>query len=187
MAMTSTLPHSTTSEAPPERAAAIRRCLESLELPDRRLSADEAETAALAVAEHRELWSDLVVDSPDTRWWIVLYRTASYEVRLLSWEFDQSSGWHDHGGSCGGFVITEGVLCEHYRGEDAVSSLERRFHPGEHGNFGPSHVHDVGHGEGRPAVSIHAYSPPLTSLSMYDVTPYGFVVREVVPDDRRGL
>jgi hypothetical protein len=25
------------------------------------------------------------VDSPDRRWWIVLHRTANYEVRLLSW------------------------------------------------------------------------------------------------------
>lgn len=185
--MASTLHPSTTSEAPAGQAAAIGQLLDVLSLPDRRLSEAELEQVVVTVAGHPELWRDLVVDSPDRRWWIVLQSMPSYEVRLLSWEFDQSSGWHDHGGSAGGFFITAGVLRERARGKDGVSIVEERFEPGDHGSFSAEHVHDVMHDEGRPAVSIHAYSPPLTQLTMYDPTPYGFVAREVVPDDQREL
>ena len=183
--MTSTLGAQAESEAPAERAAAFRQLLDELGFEDRRLTGAELERAALVVASRPELWEDLVVDSREARWWIVLYRTPAYEVRLLSWEFDQSSGWHDHGGSCGGFVVTSGELEERYRGGDSVSVEEHLFVAGEHACFDASHIHDVSHVEGRPAVSIHAYSPPLTSLTMYEPTPYGFVVSEVVPDDRR--
>jgi hypothetical protein len=185
--MTLTAKGTSESEAPAGRAAEIARFLEGLDLPDRRLGPHECEQAVVALAAQPELWQDLVVDSPDTRWWIVLYRTAAYEVRLLSWEFDQSSGWHDHGGSSGGFVVTSGVLEEDARADDEVSIVRSQFGPGEHGGFDAAYVHDVRHAEGRPAVSIHAYSPPLTHLVLYEPTPYGFVVREVVPDDRRGL
>lgn len=184
--MTTTLSGTTTSEAPADRAAAISHCLAELGLAERRLSPVELERAALALAERPELWRDLVVDSPDERWWIVLHRTAAYEVRLLSWEFDQSSGWHDHGGSSGGYVVTDGALLERCRAGDEASIEEHRSGPGDHGSFGPAHVHDVAHEDGRPAVSIHAYSPPLTTLTIYEPTPFGFVAREVVPDDRRG-
>lgn len=183
--MTSTLREATTSEAPAARAEEIDRLIASLGLPDRRLTEEELERLTLEVSAHPELWQDLVVDSPDRRWWLVLHRTPAYEVRVLSWEFDQSSGWHDHGGSAGGFVVTEGTLRERCRSTDGVSVTENRFRSGEHGSFGPQHVHDVLYDQGRPAVSIHAYSPPLTQLTMYDVTRYGFVAREVVPDDQR--
>lgn len=185
--MTSTLGRSSTSEAPAERAREIYSLLDTLALPETRLGGPELERAALATAGREELWSDLVADSPDERWWIVLHKTDWYEVRLLSWEFDQSSGWHDHGGSSGGFVVTSGVLEEASRADDGVGIDHRRFSAGAHGHFGPAHVHDVAHAEGQPAVSIHAYSPPLTVLTMYEPTQYGFVARELVPDDRRGL
>jgi hypothetical protein len=32
-------------------------------------------------------------------------------------------------------------------------------------------VHDVGNHEATPAVSVHAYSPPLTAMSYYAVEP----------------
>lgn len=185
--MPSALRQQVSSEAPSSQAAAISALLEELSLPERRLGGAELEQVVLAVAERPDLWRDLVVDSPDRRWWIVLHHTPAYEVRLLSWEFDQSSGWHDHGGSAGGFFVADGVLRELCRGADGVSIVEGRFGAGEHGSFSAEHVHDVSHGEGRPAVSIHAYSPPLTNLTMYDPTPYGFVAREVVPDDQREL
>ncbi|MGO9198333.1 MAG: hypothetical protein ACLQK4_14540 [Acidimicrobiales bacterium] len=43
---------------------------------------------------------------------------------------------------------------------------------GAGGSLGPAHVHDVMHRSGRPAVSIHAYSPPLTVLTTYEETPF---------------
>jgi hypothetical protein len=36
-------------------------------------------------------------------------------------------------------------------------------------------VHDVSNASGEPALSIHAYSPPLTAMRRYDMTPAGLV------------
>ena len=80
-----------------------------------RLTPTELEYLAVQVASRPELWRDLVVDSPHRRWWLVLYRSANYEVRLLSWEIDQTSDWHDHGGASGGFSVVDGTLDERYR------------------------------------------------------------------------
>ncbi|MHB1988767.1 MAG: hypothetical protein ACYCSF_12425 [Acidimicrobiales bacterium] len=54
------------------------------------------------------------------------------------------------------------------------------------GSFGPCRVHDVGCGKADPSVNIHAYSSPLTLLTMHDAAAYCFVARDVVPDERRG-
>lgn len=180
-------PFSTTSEAPAATAVAISDLLDSLHLPAGRLTPSELQRVAHEVALRPELWEDLVIDSPDERWWLVLHNASNYEVRVLSWEYDQSSGWHDHGGSSGGFYVTSGKLDEASRTADGLSIKYDQFGPGEQGCFGPSHVHDVSHAEGQPAVSIHAYSPPLTYLTMYDEAPFGLVAREVVLDDRRNF
>ncbi|MGH9297394.1 MAG: cysteine dioxygenase [Acidimicrobiales bacterium] len=176
-----------TSEAPSDRAFQIAAKLSGLHFGSGRLAQPELELAATTIAASPELYEDLVVDSTLTRWWIILHRTPGYEVRLLSWEYDQSSGWHDHGGSSGGFAVTSGVLLERCRSDDGVSIDSHRFERGAHGHFGPAHVHDVLHAEGQPAVSIHAYSPPLTVLTRYEVTRFGFVAVEITPDDQRDL
>ncbi|MGH9169396.1 MAG: cysteine dioxygenase [Acidimicrobiales bacterium] len=175
---------STSSEAPPVKAAAISDLLASLHLPAGRLTPSELERAASEVALRPELWEDLVVDSFDERWWLLLHNAGNYEVRVLSWEFDQSSGWHDHGGASGGFYVTSGKLDEQSRAVSGAAVKSVQFGPGERGCFGPAHVHDVAYADGHPAVSIHAYSPPLRFLTMYDETPLGLVAREVVPDYR---
>ena len=175
------------SEAPQRRAQEIHLLIESLELPDGRLSESDLERVALAVASRPELFVDLIVDDEQSRWWLLLYKTASFEVKLLTWEKDQSSDWHDHGGSSGVFVVTAGALVERRRSADYVSIGSRAFVAGEHGAFGPNHIHDVDYSSGRPAVSVHAYSPPLTGLTFYDHTEFGFVAREFIPEEDRSL
>jgi hypothetical protein len=178
-------PLSTMSEAPPAIAEAIAQLLESLHLRNDRLTPSELERVAAEIAARPELWADLVVDSPDQRWWLVLHNAGNYEVRVLSWESDQESDWHDHGGSSGGFCVTSGRLNERYRASAGASIASRQLGESARGCFGPAHVHDMGHAEGHPAVSIHAYSPPLKYLTMYDETRFGLVVREVRVDDNR--
>jgi hypothetical protein len=174
------------SEAPQQRAVALGALLNSLQLRRERLTPSELELVASEVAGHQELWRDLVVDSPEKRWWLVLWRSANYEVRLLSWEVAQSSDWHDHGGSSGGFAVVDGTLDERYRTNAGADVRGRRFGTGSSGCFGPAHVHDMVHVAGTPAASVHAYSPPLTFLTTYEETPYGLVVSGLQWDaDRR--
>jgi len=165
--------------------AALDDLLGSLRLPDGRLTPNQLEEVPVKVAGRPELWRDLVVDSLEHRWWLILHRSANYDVRLLTWEVDQASDWHDHGGSSGGFVVVDGLLEERYRAVAGAGLRARSLAAGARGSFGPAHVHDMKHGCGRPAVSIHAYSPPLTVLTTYRETPYGLVASGVRPDDER--
>ena len=45
--------------------------------------------------------------------------------------------------------------------------------------FAPGHVHDVTNESGRHALSLHVYSPALTFMTQFDMTPDGLVAREV--------
>ena len=52
--------------------------------------------------------------------------------------------------------------------------------PGETFDFDASHVHRMRQDSDSPAVSIHAYSPPLWRLGTYTVEPDGTLRRESV-------
>jgi hypothetical protein len=138
-----------------------------------------------AVAARSELFDDLVVDDPDHRWWMTLHEAENLDIRVLAWEHDQASDWHDHGGSSGAYIVKAGSLRERFRAGDDTSIAERVVGPGRTASFGPSHVHDVIYSSGTPAVSVHAYSPPLSGLTYYDHGPLGFVARAVVPEESR--
>ena len=173
------------SEAPTGRALEVRSLLDDLGLSDGRLTPEELHDVVRAVASAPHVFTDLIVDDEVNRWWLLLFQTDNFEVRILGWEHEQRSDWHDHGGSSGAFVVTQGTLFESYRAADNVSIATRTYGVGDHGSFGPEHVHDVVHVSGKPAVSIHAYSPPLSGLTTYVRSPFGFVAREFVEEKRR--
>jgi uncharacterized cupin superfamily protein len=52
--------------------------------------------------------------------------------------------------------------------------------------FGTGHVHDVTNESNRPALSLHVYSPALTSMTFYEVAGEQLVVREVAWSDGSG-
>ncbi len=174
-----------TSEAPQDRADQFHQLLNDLELPDGRLNLEQLELIVTTIACRPDLYKDLIVDDGESRWWLLLYRTPNFEVKLLTWTADQSSDWHDHGGSSGAFSVTGGSLYERRRSADGVGIESSVHSPGAVTSFGTDYVHDVDFRTGEPAVSIHAYSPPLNGLTFYDHTAYGFVAREIVLEERR--
>jgi quercetin dioxygenase-like cupin family protein len=173
------------SEAPEARISELREFFASLQLPEGRLDRDTLVRITDAVAARPDLFEDLLVDDEENRWWLQLFLTENFEVRLLTWEREQSSDWHDHGGSSGAWTVTAGTLYETYRAEDHVSVRDRHYVAGDNGSFGPEHVHDVIYEAGKPAASVHAYSPPLSGLTVYDRTRFGFVAREFVLEEDR--
>jgi len=168
-----------------ERVAALDHILSGLNLPGGRLTEVALQRIVIAVAGRPELFDDLVVADPAHRWWLTLREADNFDLRVLSWEHDQTSDWHDHGGSAGAYVVTRGSLRERFRAADGVTVSERVAGAGKPVAFEPAHVHDVTYASGSPAVSIHAYSPPLSGLTYYDHGPLGFVAREVVPEESR--
>jgi hypothetical protein len=168
--------------SPAVRDLAARQ-LQSLRLANGRLTERELEQVATAVARERALWAGLVGPQPPrVRQRIVLHRAENYEVLLLVWSPSETSDWHDHGGASGGYAVVEGELQERFRASDGAGLETRHLRVGSHGSFGPAHLHDVEAPSERVAVSVHAYSPPLATLTYYEHTRLGFVARAVVAE-----
>ncbi len=173
------------SEAPPVRARQVRDLLDELELPEGRLSGLQLEEVARRVAARPELFEDLLVDDGSVHWSMLLLQTSVFEVKALAWQGEQPVDWHDHGGSSGAMAVVAGRLSERSRASDGVSLASRSFAAKDSGSFGPEHLHDVSYVSGHPALSIHTYSPPLSGMTHYDRTRFGFVAREYKPEEFR--
>jgi mannose-6-phosphate isomerase-like protein (cupin superfamily) len=106
---------------------------------------------------------------PERRWYRLLRSDDYVDVWLISWATEQAAELHDHGGSLGALTVVSGNLVEQRWVGRGLRS--RRVGAGRSLGFPLGHVHDVGNTEVAPAVSVHAYSPPLTAMSYYSVEP----------------
>jgi len=118
-------------------------------------------------------WMDKVRLRAEQRWYERLYHGPDYDIWVISWLPGQSTGFHDHGASSGAFVVATGILEERRPGERT-----RVIHPGKPRAFGPDYAHDVRNGSLAPAISIHAYSPPLTDMNEYELDGSRLVPRD---------
>jgi len=139
------------------------------------LTATDSGTRALsgrarALAEDSAEWLHRVRLDPQGRWYERLHADDDHEVWIISWLPGQSTGFHDHGGSAGAFAVVLGEL------EEATLGDARTLESGEVRGFGGHHVHDVRNISAAPAVSVHVYSPPLSSMNRYDLGPEGELV-----------
>jgi rhodanese-related sulfurtransferase len=83
---------------------------------------------------------------------------------VISWFPGQSTGFHDHGASSGAFIVATGELEELRPG-----GCTYLVAPGQSRSFGPDYAHDVRKASNAPAISIHAYSPPLLEMNEYEL------------------
>lgn len=130
------------------------------------------------VAARPQDWIERVRLRVGERWYERLERTADHEVWAISWLPGQGTGFHDHGGSAGAFAVAFGTLQEHRPGADPLNVT-----PGQVRAFGPHDVHDVRNASTTPAVSIHAYSPPLSIMNRYELADAGLIPRGTVFED----
>jgi predicted metal-dependent enzyme (double-stranded beta helix superfamily) len=120
---------------------------------------------ALRIADHPGQWLSLVRYDPGRCWHLHLGHDEEHEIWLLSWLPGQQTGFHDHGPSAGAFAVARGFLRERAALGAQPAPTRRTLAPGAVRSFGPEYVHDVRNESAWPAVSIHAYSPPLSSIS----------------------
>lgn len=138
-------------------------------------------TPAELAAKVRELtatpadWVTRVRLDPEGRWYEQIHVDSSFELWLISWLPGHGTGFHDHGGSAGAFSVVWGALDECV--PPGSEARVRRISAGVVRSFGPRYVHDVRNtSKSSVAVSVHGYSPPLSEMTRYDVTPGGLVV-----------
>jgi hypothetical protein len=152
--------------------------LNQLELPPGRLEPRLLTAVARIVADEERAWRPIVRHDPGRRWYRSLFRNDDYEVWLLGWDVGQDIVIHDHGGSSGAFVVTDGRLIERHTQRSRRGPLRIRAHGvGQGASFGPAYVHDLGNAGPGVATSVHAYSPPLTTMTYYDLADGLPVVR----------
>jgi mannose-6-phosphate isomerase-like protein (cupin superfamily) len=132
-----------------------------------------------AIAGAPENWRPVVQYRADHRWYRRLDPggpEADYEVWLLSWLPGQQTGFHDHGDAVGAFAIADGELREVTARPGRTDVRERALTAGAVRSFGPEHLHDVRNVTTVPAVSVHAYSPPLSAMRRYEMTGSGLLL-----------
>jgi predicted metal-dependent enzyme (double-stranded beta helix superfamily) len=127
-----------------------------------------------AAAEHS--WRPIVQFTEERRWFRRLALTSDYEVWLLSWLPGQHTGFHDHGYARGAFAVAEGELLESLAAPGRSQVRYRTTTAGSVTGFGARHLHDVSNAAAAPAISVHAYSPPLTAMRQYEMTASGLVM-----------
>jgi hypothetical protein len=108
----------------------------------------------------------------DERWHARIHQDDDVDVWLISWTIEQGTELHDHGGSSGAFTVVDGTLNEYVwtdRGPHGRGLLVNNLrHERDVVSFGPDYVHDVRNHHESPAVSVHAYSPPIHLMRYYD-------------------
>ena len=108
-----------------------------------------------------------------------LWRDDHVDVWVITWTNGNDTGFHDHDVSRGAVAVVEGEVTEERL---VVGGPPRRLRhaAGETFEFDASHVHRMCLDADGPAVSIHAYSPPLWRMGAYTVAPDGTLRRESV-------
>ncbi|HUB54967.1 MAG TPA: cysteine dioxygenase [Mycobacterium sp.] len=111
----------------------------------------------------------------DDRWFTRLHGDDELDIWLISWAPGHRTELHDHGGSLGALTLLSGSLDE--LRWDGERLRRRRLEAGDQAGFPLGWVHDVLWAPTAaaidiqgPTLSVHAYSPPLTVMSYYEVT-----------------
>ncbi|ORB28189.1 cysteine dioxygenase [Mycolicibacterium parafortuitum] len=117
------------------------------------------------------------------RWFTRLHGNDELDVWLISWVPNRATELHDHGGSLGALTVVSGALRETRWDGEALRN--RKLVAGDQAAFPLGWVHDVVWARETvtaggiatpvspvptPTLSVHAYSPPLTVMSYYEVT-----------------
>jgi predicted metal-dependent enzyme (double-stranded beta helix superfamily) len=135
---------------------------------------DGAELEALVrdLAADPERWAHLVSHSRERRQYMELRRDDDVAVWLICWMDEHDTGFHDHDLSRGAVAVVAGQVAED-RLALGGPPVTRTFASGEAFHFTASDIHRVRHTGSAPAVTIHAYSPPLWRMGAYEVLPGG--------------
>lgn len=124
-------------------------------------------------------WRHLVRHADDLRVYEQIWDDPQVNAWLICWSEDQDTGFHDHDESTAAIAVVSGEVREDRLcvGPPPVS---RVIGPGATFTVPPVAIHRVLHSGRQPAVTIHAYSPPLVRSGAYRLGSQGELEREVL-------
>jgi predicted metal-dependent enzyme (double-stranded beta helix superfamily) len=129
------------------------------------------------LALRSDLWKPLVVNDRTRRRYRLMLEDERLDVWVLSWMPGQATGFHDHGNSNVALTTLQGSVLERQI-RVGEASIERELRPGFVQTGAAGYIHSVTHDAGAPAVTLHAYSPPLVQVGQYRAGPGGALLRE---------
>jgi predicted metal-dependent enzyme (double-stranded beta helix superfamily) len=144
---------------------------------DGTLTGEELCRLVAELAARADLWMPLVVRDAARRRYRLMLEDARLDIWVLSWMPGQATGYHDHGSSKVALTTLQGAVIER---EIRLGwpDIERELLPGFVQPGPAGYIHSVSHGCGTPAVTLHAYSPPLVQVGQYRSGPQGELRRE---------
>jgi quercetin dioxygenase-like cupin family protein len=141
------------------------------------LSPEELERFVARLVDAPELWRAHVRHPGTMRVYEQIWDDEQVNAWVICWSEDQDTGFHDHDASAAGIAVVSGAVREERLRLGAPPS-ERVARPGNVFSMPPEAIHRVLHHGREPAVTIHAYSPPLRRTGAYRVGPGGVLERE---------
>jgi mannose-6-phosphate isomerase-like protein (cupin superfamily) len=142
------------------------------------LSAAELREFVARLAAQPERGEHLFDEDDDARVHELIWDGPEVNAWVIRRSENADTAYHDLDESAAAIA----VLAGHVR-EDLLSlgglPRTRLIGPGETFTIEPTAIHRVLHAGGGPALTIHAYSPPLRRTGAYRVTPDGVLLREV--------
>jgi hypothetical protein len=147
--------------------------------PDTPLAPEQLERFAAVLAADPGRWRHLVRHEREVRVYEQIFCDERVNAWLICWSDDQDTGFHDHDDSAGGIAVIAGRVREE-RLAMGSPPLTRELSAGECFNVPANAIHRVLHAGARPAITIHAYSPPLTRMGSYRIGAGGELEREAL-------
>jgi predicted metal-dependent enzyme (double-stranded beta helix superfamily) len=140
-------------------------------------TAQELEAFVRGLVDTPELWRHHVRHEDDARAYEQIWDDDEVNAWVICWSEDQDTGFHDHDESGAAIAVLSGGVREE-RLRLGAAPVSREIGTGEVFALPPVAIHRVLHAGEGPAVTIHAYSPPLTRTGAYAVGPDGELQRE---------
>ncbi len=129
-----------------------------------------------------ELWGHAIRHADDVRVYEQIWDDENVNAWVICWSEDQDTGFHDHDESSAAIAVISGqVREERLRIDDAPRS--RVFGPDSIFTVPAVAIHRVLHAGEEPAVTIHAYSPPLVRTGAYRISADGELERELLSSE----
>jgi quercetin dioxygenase-like cupin family protein len=143
------------------------------------LSTEALERFAAALAASPQRWRHLVRHADDVRVYEQIWDDEDVNAWVICWSEDQDTGFHDHDISAAAITVVSGRVREDRLTLEALPR-SREIGPGATFTVPPVAIHRVLHAGDEPAVTIHAYSPPLQRTGAYRLGPNGELEREAL-------
>jgi predicted metal-dependent enzyme (double-stranded beta helix superfamily) len=143
------------------------------------LTPEQLEQFVARLAAQPARWQHLVRHQRDVRVYEQIFSDAHLNAWLICWSEDQDTGFHDHDQSAGAIAVLRGRVRDERLAIGSPPQV-REFAAPQRFNIPPNAIHRVVHAGHEPAITLHAYSPPLIRMGAYRIGSHGQLEREAL-------